>query len=102
LVIKGANESYDPVVSISRYALGTNEEEWIEEMSQRSKIDNRTIKFDPYPDIGNFLGGRVLWVKWRDWSIRCLQLSGCPHFHHQFCLALWVDSFLKDFNLSNL
>jgi hypothetical protein len=51
LVIKGANESYDPVETISRYPMGTNEEEWNEEMSQFPKIDNRTIKFDPYPDI---------------------------------------------------
>jgi hypothetical protein len=51
LVIKGENESYHPVVTISRCPMGTNEEEWGEEMSQPPNFDNRTIKFDPYPDI---------------------------------------------------
>jgi hypothetical protein len=29
--------------------MGTNEEEWEEEMSQHPNLDNRKIDFDPYP-----------------------------------------------------
>jgi hypothetical protein len=50
LVIKGANERYDPV-TILRCPMGANEEEWIEEISQNLNTDsNREIIFDPYPD----------------------------------------------------
>jgi hypothetical protein len=53
LVIKGANTDYHPV-TISRYPMEINEEEWEEEMSKHSKFDywqiNRKIIFDPYPD----------------------------------------------------
>jgi hypothetical protein len=45
LVIKRANGDYDPV-TISRYPMWTNEEEWVEEMSQHLNTDNRTIEFD--------------------------------------------------------
>jgi hypothetical protein len=46
LVIKGATE-FDGSATISRYPMGTNEQEWIEEMSQRPNIyTNRMIKFD--------------------------------------------------------
>jgi hypothetical protein len=48
LVIKGTNDNYKPV-TISRYPIGTNEEEWVEEMSQRPDTDNRKIEFDLYP-----------------------------------------------------
>jgi hypothetical protein len=44
LVIKGVNGIFDPV-TISRYPLGTNEEEWNEEMSEYPKIHNRQIIF---------------------------------------------------------
>jgi hypothetical protein len=47
LVINGAIGFYDPVVTISRYPAGTNEEEWIQEMSQRPDIDTRKIEFHP-------------------------------------------------------
>jgi hypothetical protein len=46
LVIKGANGDYRPV-TISRYPMGTNEKEWIEELSQHSNMDNRKIEFYP-------------------------------------------------------
>jgi hypothetical protein len=46
LVIKGANEDYDPV-TISRCPMGTNEEEWIDEMSKLN-IHNRRIEFNPF------------------------------------------------------
>jgi hypothetical protein len=46
LVIKGKTQGQD-YVSILRCPLGTNEEEWIEEM-QRPNSDNRKIIFDPY------------------------------------------------------
>jgi hypothetical protein len=46
LVIKGANGMYQPV-TISRYPMGTNEEEWIKEMSQYPNFGNRKIEFDP-------------------------------------------------------
>jgi hypothetical protein len=49
LVIKGANENSIPVVTISRYPIGTNEKEWIEELSQHSNMDNRKIEFYPFP-----------------------------------------------------
>jgi hypothetical protein len=45
LVIKGKTRGLE-YVSILRYPMGTNEKEWIEEMSQRTNIDNRTIIFD--------------------------------------------------------
>jgi hypothetical protein len=46
LVIKGETETqgYDSV-SISRYPLGTNEDEWIKEMKQRPNMDSRKIEF---------------------------------------------------------
>jgi hypothetical protein len=40
----GTNENYD-YVTISRYPMGTNEEEWIKEMRQHPNIDNREIDF---------------------------------------------------------
>jgi hypothetical protein len=42
LVIKGTTRRH---VSISRFPMGTNEEEWIEEMNQRPNTDNRKIEF---------------------------------------------------------
>jgi hypothetical protein len=45
LVIKREIESYD-FVTISRYPIGTNEEEWEKEMSQCKNIHNRRIEFD--------------------------------------------------------
>jgi hypothetical protein len=45
-VIKEANKSNDPV-TIVRCPIGTNEEEWIEEMSQFSNIHTRKIEFYP-------------------------------------------------------
>jgi hypothetical protein len=48
LVIRGTNEFlYEPAVSISRCPMGTNEEEWIQEMSQHTNRYNRIIEFDP-------------------------------------------------------
>jgi hypothetical protein len=44
LVIKGAT-AFDGPAMISRYPMGTNEQVWIEEMSQRPNIDNRMITF---------------------------------------------------------
>jgi hypothetical protein len=45
LVIKGKTLGHD-YVSISRYPIGTNEEEWSEEMNQRPNFDNRKIEFE--------------------------------------------------------
>jgi hypothetical protein len=42
LAIKGKTEDHD-YLSISRYPLGTNEKEWIEEIVQHEYVDNRTI-----------------------------------------------------------
>jgi hypothetical protein len=49
LAIKGKTQHHD-YLSISRYPLGTNEKEWIEEMRQQSYIDYDypTIVFDNY------------------------------------------------------
>jgi hypothetical protein len=48
LVIRGANEFNDPVVSISRCPMGTNEKEWIKKMNKRLIIHNhRSIEFAP-------------------------------------------------------
>jgi hypothetical protein len=46
LVIKRENKIYDHVVTISRYPMGTNQEEWIQEMSQYPDFGNREIIFD--------------------------------------------------------
>jgi hypothetical protein len=46
LVIKGATAVNDPT-TISRYPMGTNEQEWSGELSQSPNIDaNRRIVFD--------------------------------------------------------
>jgi hypothetical protein len=45
LVIKGVNENTD-YVTISRYPMGTNEEEWNKEMNEDANIYNREIIFD--------------------------------------------------------
>jgi hypothetical protein len=37
-------------VSISRYPMETNQEEWIKEMEQRPNTDNRKIEFSEYSD----------------------------------------------------
>jgi hypothetical protein len=42
MVIKREN---DHIVTISRYPIGTNEEEWDHEMRQPPNIDNRKISF---------------------------------------------------------
>jgi hypothetical protein len=41
LVIKGTALC----MTISRYPMGTNEEKWVKEMSQRPNTDNRRIEF---------------------------------------------------------
>jgi hypothetical protein len=47
LVIKGANGIHDPVVSISRYPMGTNEKEWIDELNHAHTLTIGTsIYFD--------------------------------------------------------
>jgi hypothetical protein len=46
LIIRGANEFYEPVVSISRCSMGTNEEKWNDELRQSANIHNRKILFD--------------------------------------------------------
>jgi hypothetical protein len=45
LVIKGKSRSRD-FVRILRYPIGTNEKEWVEEMSQHTNTHNRTIEFN--------------------------------------------------------
>jgi hypothetical protein len=45
LVIKGATGIYDST-TISRYTIGTNEEEWDKEISQHQNIGHREILFD--------------------------------------------------------
>jgi hypothetical protein len=50
LVLRGANEFYDPVVSISRFPIKTNVDEWIKEMGQHPNFDNRIIQFGPDPE----------------------------------------------------
>jgi hypothetical protein len=49
LAIKGKTQDRN-YVTISRYPMGTNEEEWIIEMSQYAIIDNRKIEFMEYRD----------------------------------------------------
>jgi hypothetical protein len=46
MVIKGTSH----YLSISRYPMGTNEEEWEEEISKRINIYNRQILFHSFPD----------------------------------------------------
>jgi hypothetical protein len=48
MVIQKANKSYGPVVTISRYPMGTNEKEWTEEMSHHPNIGNRRIEFSAH------------------------------------------------------
>jgi hypothetical protein len=48
LVIEGVTRDFDHVVKISRYPMGTNEEELNKVMSQYPNTDNRKIEFDEY------------------------------------------------------